>query len=107
MSCSMTSHHATILKHTSRKQRSRLLGIWHSNWCTLTENCPWCVFARTKQLPESLDGRRKNALDLPRCCVHQLNSNLSYRIQQINCQTCAVWTSRTILSRLSCVYPRR
>jgi hypothetical protein len=36
--------------------------------------------------------------------MHQPNNNLNYRIQQINCQTCAVWTSGTILSWLSCIY---
>ena len=71
-------------------------------------NAPLRALSSLCRLPISLPSSRKSprrpaCLDLPLCCL-QPNNNLNYPIQQINCQTCAVWTSRTILSRLSCIY---
>src|SRR5450759_649978 len=66
--------------------KSYLLRIWHSNRArrTTTENCPCrASLCSNEQLLNRLTedgGREENVLDLPLCCLHQPNNNLSYGI---------------------------
>ena len=61
------------------RMKSRLLGIRHSNGARRTalaaSLCPNDNFLN--RLTEG----GENALDLPLCCMHQPNNNLSYRVQ--------------------------